>query len=123
MNLADLNESVTEAILRAEALAPGSWEAQTAFRDVSEFEEAIASIVSAKEVEGVIARLGAISAALSAGEPLRALQLADRYGGDDLGQKAQSKLSELKAEAESDIQRAVQKELSVEPVRFHLRAA
>ena len=75
MDLDDLNKSVTNAILQAEALPRGSWEAQHAFREVADLEEEIATIAGAGAVEGEIARLGAVTAAMSAGEPLRAIQL------------------------------------------------
>jgi hypothetical protein len=123
MDLAELNAFVTHAILRAEGLPAGSWEAQNAFREVSELEEALAALISPKDVEGEIARLGAISAALSAGEPLRASQLAERFAGDDLSGLARTKLDELRAQAEKEIASAARDEPTVEPVRFQLRAA
>jgi hypothetical protein len=43
---------------------------------VAELEEEIATIVGAHTVDGEI-RVGAVAAALSAGEPLRAIQLAE----------------------------------------------
>jgi len=75
----DLNLQVTEAILAAETLPPGSPEAKVAFCRVSEIEEAIARQKAATSLEGFVARLGAVTAALSAGEPKRALELATRY--------------------------------------------
>lgn len=123
MNLDDLNRAVTEAILRAERMAPGSWEAQSAFREVSEIEEAIAAIVGAKDVEGEIARLGAVSAALSAGEPLRAAQLAERYSRDDLSNGSVQKLGELRSQADNAIQSAGANSPNVRPVTFRLQAA
>ena len=123
MNLDDLNRAVTAAILRAERLPSHSWQAQTAFRDVSEIEEAIAAIVGAKDVEGEIARLGAVSAALSAGEPLRAAQLAACYSREDLSEPSGAKLDELWRQADSEIQRAAVDSPEVRPVSFHLRAA
>jgi hypothetical protein len=53
MGLNELNRSVTSAILRAEALQPGSWEAERAFREVAELEEELAAIVGAHTVQGV----------------------------------------------------------------------
>ncbi len=123
MDVIDLNESVTTAILRAEALPAGSWEAQRAFREVADLEEEIATIFGARVVEGEIARLGAVAAALSAGEPLRAIQLAVRYQADELSEGAQRKLEELLKEAESEVERQIADAPGVEPVRFRLRAA
>ena len=123
MNLDDLNRAVTEAILRAEHLLPGSWEAQAAFREVSEIEEAIAAIVGAKDVEGEIARLGAVSAALSAGEPLRAAQLAECYSRDDLSDGCGTKVDELRKQADAEIQSAAIDSPEVRPVTFRLQAA
>jgi hypothetical protein len=123
MDLDELNAKVTAAILYAESLPLGSMDAQSAFREVSNLEETIAALASANDVEGEIARLGAVSGALSAGEALRALQLARRYGSDALSFAARTKLDELRKEAEIEIERAALNEPIVEPVRFHLRAA
>ena len=120
MGLDDLNNSVTSAILRAEALPAGSWAAQRAFREVADLEEEIATIVGARTVDGEIARVGAVAAALSAGEPLRAIQLAERYL-DTLSDGARAKLEELAREADAEIQREIADGPSVEPIRF-LRA-
>jgi len=76
--LSDLNERVTAAILRAEHLPPGV-EANLAFGEVSRIEEEIARLTTASSIEGDIARRGAITAALSAGEGLRALKLSEAY--------------------------------------------
>src|SRR5258708_3825752 len=123
MGLDDLNSSVTNAILRAEALPPGSWLAERAFREVMDLEEEIATIVGAHTVDGEIARLGAVTAALSAGEALRARQLAERYLADALSASARAKLEELAKEADADMQREIVDGPTVEPVRFNLRAA
>jgi hypothetical protein len=123
MGLDDLNRSVTDAILRAEALPPGSWDAERAFREVMDLEEEIATIVGAQTVEGEVARLGAVSAALSAGEPLRALQLSERYLPDALSDSARAKLEDLAREAEAEVDRGLAKGATVAPVRFQLRAA
>ena len=89
MNLDDLNRRVTNAIVLAESLPAGSRDAWEAFRDVSVLEESIATIVPPDHLEGEIARLGAVTAALSAGEPLRALQLAERFLAEGLPPKSQ----------------------------------
>jgi hypothetical protein len=101
MDLAELNRQVTSAIFRAERLAEGSWEAQAAYREVSVLEEAIARQTGAAEVEGVIAREGAVRAALRAGECLRALSLATRYLEEDgVPSRLRAELTELQREAE-----------------------
>ena len=123
MDLDDLNRDVTGAILRAEGLPPGSWAAQHAFREVAELEQEIANMVGARTAEGEIARLGALTASLSAGEPLRALQLAERYLADGLSDGSRAKLADLRREAEAEIGRGVVDAPSVEPVRCSLRAA
>ena len=69
MDLDDLNVRVTGAILRAERVPAGSTEAEEAFREVGRLEESIASITPPEELEGEIARLGAVTAALSAADP------------------------------------------------------
>jgi hypothetical protein len=123
MGLDELNRSVTSAILRAESLVPGSWEAERAFRDVADLEEEIASIVGARAVEGEVARLGAVTAAMSAGDLLRAVQLAERYLVDALSDGARAKLRDLHVEAEAEIRRAAIGAPDVDPVPFTLRAA
>ncbi len=123
MDLAELNRSVTSAILRAEALPAGSWKAQRAFREVADLEEEIATIVGARTAAGEIARLGAVTAALSAAEPLRALQLGERYLADGLSDGSRVKLAQLLGEAEAEIGRGASNAPNVEPIRFNLRAA
>ena len=123
MDLDDLNASVTTAILRAESLPAGSWEAQRAFRFVADLEEEIATLVGAQTVEGEVARLGAISAALSAGEPLRAIQFAARYRTDALGVAVRSRMDDLVREADEALQQALEETPDVQPIRFVLRAA
>ena len=123
MDLSELNRSVTSAIVRAEALLAGTWEAQRAFREVADLEQEIATIVGARTAAGEIARLGAVTAALSAGEPLRALQLGERYLADGISEGSRAKLVQLLAEAEAEIGQAAASAPNVEPVRFILRAA
>ena len=67
MSLDALNRRVTNAIIRAESLPPGSRDAWEAFHDVSALEESIATLLPPDDLEGEIARLGAVTAALSAG--------------------------------------------------------
>jgi hypothetical protein len=123
MGLNDLNLSVTSAILRAEALPAGSWEAERAFRDVADLEEEIAAIAGAHTVEGEVARLGAVTASMSAGDLVRAVQLAERYLPDALGDRSRAKLRELHDEAEAEIARAALGAPNVDPIPFVWRAA
>jgi hypothetical protein len=80
MTLDELFTLVTDAILRADALAdlraPG---AATAYLDVSRVEEEIAARVPASHPDGALARDGAVRAATTAGDFGRARELADRY--------------------------------------------
>jgi pyruvate-formate lyase-activating enzyme len=123
MNLDELNRRVTNAIVRAESLPAGSRDAWEAFREVSALEEAIATLVPPDDLEGEISRLGAVTAALSAGEPLRALQLAARFLAESLAPEIAEKLHDLVNEADAELVRAVADEPTVEPVTFTLRAA
>jgi hypothetical protein len=81
MNIDALYQRVTEAILEAEALAANgpSVEAARAYLTVSFLEEEIAEELPTSEEEGVIARRGAVRAALTAGLPTRVKELAERY--------------------------------------------
>lgn len=123
MTLDELNQRVTNAIIRAESLPAGSRDAWEAFHEVSALEESIAALVLPDDIEGEIARLGAVTAALSAGEPLRALQLAERFLAEGLVLEAADKLRQLAREADAEIARAVADEPTVTPVTFTLRAA
>jgi len=75
---------VTEAIERAENLedlgAPG---ARGAHLDVSLIEERIAALVLASEVEGAVARRGAVRHAVAAGAHSRANDLMIRFAAED----------------------------------------
>jgi hypothetical protein len=81
MNVDDLYAAVTEAILRAEGLeASGATvDAEEAYFRVSALEEEIALMLGPEDEEGAIARRGAVTAAISARMPTRALDLADSY--------------------------------------------
>ena len=103
MSIDDLNRRVTNAIVRAENLPAGSREAWEAFHEVSALEESIATITAPDDLEGEIARLGAVTAALSAGEPLRALQLAERFLAENLSPEIAAKLHQLTTEADADV--------------------
>lgn len=123
MNRDELNRRVTNAIVRAEGLPAGSREAWEAFREVSAVEESIATITPPDDLEGEIARLGAVTAALSAGEPLRALQLAERFLAESLAPEVAEKLRQLAKEADAEMARAAADEPTVKLVKFTLRAA
>jgi hypothetical protein len=123
MSLDELNARVTEAILRAERLAAGSDQAQEAFREVGRIEESIAGLTSADHLEGELARLGAVTAALSAAEPLRALLLVDRYLAEDVSPEAAAKLEALRAEADEELAEVASKVPPVRPVRYVLQEA
>jgi hypothetical protein len=122
MSLDELNRRVTNAIVRAESLPAGSQEAWEAFREVSALEESIATLVPSEDMEGEIARLGAVTAALSAGEPLRALLLAERFLAESLAPAIAEKLRQLVQEADAALVRAGSDEPTVMPVTFTLRA-
>jgi hypothetical protein len=117
MDLDDLYPRVTEAILRAERLPPGSDAAQRAFREVGVVEESIASLVPADDLEGEIARRGAVMAALSAADPLRALSLLDRFLAEDISPEAAASLEALRSEANADLDEGALKAASVQPIR------
>lgn len=106
MSLDELNRRVTNAIIRAERLPAGSRDAREAFREVSALEESIAALVPPGDIEGEIARLGAVTAALSAGEPLLALQLAERFLAEALAPAVAAKLRQLADEADAELSRA-----------------
>jgi len=114
MELNELNARVTEAILRAERLAAGSDQAREAFREVGRIEESIAVLTPAHDLEGEIARLGAVTAALSAADPLRALWLVDLYLAEGVSPEAAAKLDALRAEADTELAKAAS---TVPPVR------
>jgi hypothetical protein len=123
MDLDELNARVTEAILRAEQLPQGSEQAENAFREVGRLEEAIAALTAASDIEGEIARLGAVAAALSSADPLRALWLGDRYLREGVSPEATAKLDALRAEAEKDLARYLSEVPLVRVVRYTLQKA
>ena len=123
MSIEDLNQSVTAAILRAEALPLGSWEAERAFREVAELEQELAAIFGAQTVQGEVARLGAVAASLSAGDLLRAVLLAERYLAHALSDRSRIRLEQLKAEAEASISSAAAASPEVVNIGFTVKAA
>jgi hypothetical protein len=123
MNLSELNNRVTAAITIAEGHPIGSPQAWAAFREVSALEEAIAGLTAPGDVEGEIARVGAVAASLSAGEPLRAVRLAEVFLSEDLSWDVAAKVQHMLRDAHDQIQRALAEEPTVQPVTFTLRTA
>lgn len=77
--LDELNIQVTSAIYQAEHLEDGTAESKNAWLEVSRIEEEIAKITTPIEIEGHIARRGAVSALLEAGETNQARALLTRF--------------------------------------------
>lgn len=79
----ELDILVSIAIQRAELLSdqrlPG---ARAAWREVLEYEARLAEITDAGELPGGVARVGAIAAALAAGNRILADQLRSKYQGE-----------------------------------------
>ncbi len=79
--MTDNNTLVTEAILRAEELESRGLQsiALAVWAQVSSIEEELAKSYPVSDVRGQIARRGAVTAALKAGNYSRAYALADSY--------------------------------------------
>ncbi len=88
----ELNQKVTAAILRAEHLPEGA-ERERAFAIVSSIEEELATLTWASSPQGQAARLGAVLAARSARDPLRAQELAARYLAEEIPGRLRSCLA------------------------------
>ncbi len=121
MDLAEPNDRVTHAILEAERLAPDSLEAWAAFRVVSKLEEAIAELSGVDDLPADIARVGAVTAALSAEEPLRAIRLAERYIAASASDATKAQLQQCRDEAEKRL--AAMRVPTVPLIKYELRAA
>ena len=125
MNINDLYQRVTEAIVRAEALeAKGpSIEVAQAYLTVSFIEEAIAEQLPASEEEGAIARRGAVRAALTAVLPMRAKALAERYMVDpDAPPDLVEQLREMVARADAALDVSAGRNVVVIPeARYRLQ--
>ena len=81
MDVDTLNSLVTSAIWRAEHLDDlGIENARSAWAEVSSIEEELARVLPASDSEGQIARRGAVSAALKAGDYGRAKGMAKSFG-------------------------------------------
>lgn len=121
MDLDDLNARVTEAILRAERLPTQSDEAKAAFREVGLLEESIAALMPAGDLEGEIARLGAVTAALSSADPIHALGLVDRYLAEAVSPEAAAKLEALRSEADAELADGAAVQALADAARGNLR--
>lgn len=101
MDIDTLYPLVTEAIRKAEALEERSDPAACqAFSEVSRLEEQIAHVVPLSDYEGVIARRGAVRAAIKAHQSARAMDLIARFEAETgVHDELAGDLSALKAEA------------------------
>jgi hypothetical protein len=129
MSMDSLYERVTEAILRAERLeAEGPpFEANQAYLNVSFLEEEIAEALPPSDPEGGIARRGAVRAALTAGLPIRAKELADRYVAEaGVPPALAAELNEMARAAEASLDLPALRSVCVVPgarYKFHGEAA
>ena len=101
MDVDTLYPLVTEAIRQAEALeARNDPDTRCAFSEVSRLEEHIAGVVPQSDYEGIIARRGAVRAAIKAHQSSRALDLITRFEAEeDVDAELRSDLGELKSQA------------------------
>ena len=105
----ELDVLVSIAIRRAEFLdderssaAPDSW------FEVMLYEEKIAEVTSPSDIPGGIARVGAVRAALAAGQRVKALSLASQYLDEDL----------LPSERKTAIKQTLQEDQEITARRF-----
>lgn len=115
-----LNTRVTEAIFHAEHEPEGTAAAEAAFRAVSELEEKLARAIPADQLQGGLARIGAVTAALQAGDWLRAAWLAESFAAGAPADVAEQ-LRILAGDAEKASREIA--EPNVLPISFELRAA
>ncbi len=115
MNIDTLYPLVTEAIRRAEALEDiGAPDARVAFSEVSRLEERIASLLPLVDYEGIVARRGAVRAAIKAHEFGRAQELAARFEGEaGVDDALAADLEALKAQASALALDAMLRELAI----------
>lgn len=97
MTLDELYERVTGAIVRAERIVEAdSLAHRRAYLEVSELEDQIAKILPAGDPEGAVARRGAVRAAVTAGDILRAETLVSEYlDRGDVPDQLEHELDEL----------------------------
>lgn len=94
--LNELNQHVSEAINAAERMTDqSSVEAKESYLKVSRLEEQIAELVPASDVQGAIARRGAVRAAMNAGDERRAIGLAATYARTGADETLARELQEL----------------------------
>ena len=108
MTLDELYTQVTDAISRAEAHAAErhAREAAIAFYEVSRLEERIAELLPASDPEGALARQGVVTAALAAGDVMRALERAQFYLKEQgLSPSFRAELAALLVDAEETLRR------------------
>lgn len=118
MSIEALYESVTEAILRAEALEERGMpsEVSAAYLRVSFLEEEIANLVPPSDPEGAIARRGAVRASLKARLPVHARDLAERFAAEAEAPAALlAELREMAATAEASMELSALKAVPVVP--------
>lgn len=103
MDLDSLYLLVSEAIDRAEHMdAMGRPGAGSAHLDASLIEEEIARRLPADDVEGAIARRGAVRHSISAGDHRRAQQLAKRFSEErEASVQLRAELRELTSQADA----------------------
>ena len=75
----DLNGRVTSAIFNAERLNPSDSGYKLAWTSVSETESQLAELIPISEIEGLIARRGAITASITSGDMSRSNSLLIKY--------------------------------------------
>jgi hypothetical protein len=119
-----LYSRVTAAILLAEkAETTGSKiQAATAYLEVSFLEEEIAKLLPATDPEGEIARRGVITAATSAGQFVRAVEMANTYASDPYaGVALKNQLAALRDYAEREARSVLRGPVLVHPrAKFRL---
>jgi hypothetical protein len=126
MNIDELYERVTEAILRAEHLEEQgpTAEMREAYLRVSWIEEEIAEATPASGPEGAIARRGAVRAALKAGVPMVARELAERYLAEPAPHALAHEIRRMKADAEALLAHGPLAAVQVVPAaRYHVHEA
>jgi len=116
--LAELNSRVSEAIFLAGQTSSGTAEEREAYRLVSGIEEELARRLPSAVLEGSLARVGAVSAALRAGDWLRASRLAEEFLTDAPADLA-DELKTLQKQAD-EVARSMA-EPDVRPVDFSQR--
>jgi hypothetical protein len=125
--LDQLYSRVTTAIMLAERAetAGGLASAAAAYLEVSFFEEEIAKLLPASDPEGEIARRGVITAAMSARQFVRAIELANAYVQEPAASATlKQQLETLRSEADREARRSLRGPILVQPrATFRLLAA